>query len=129
MCRDPELDGPGVVRKKDSRGHGYRVKIHEPGTAPAVPPDQQQPGESDKDFYRRWAKHARQESAKGPGRLKAVWLTDGIGRKVEISCMRSPKVIGVVRQVDLRFGKVLVACETEDVELTMSDIAQVRYPK
>lgn len=93
-----------------------------------APEDQQQPGESDKDFFARWKRHVK-EGGGSEKRMKAVWLTDGIGRKVEISCMRSPKVIGTVRRVDKRFGKVMVECESEDVELTMSDIAQVRYQR
>ena len=35
----------------------------------------------------------------------------------------------VVKTVDLRFGKILVENDVEIIELNMSDIAQVRYPK
>lgn len=136
MSKDAELDdgGPDVVEKTDSKGHKYRVKIHEPQEP--VPVDQQQPGETAAQHRGRWAAHARkakaeEEKERKGGNGPAVWLADAIGRKVEVYCHRSPKVRGVVVKVDLRFGKVMIGGDgqDDDVEISMSEIAQVRYPK
>ena len=84
--------------------------------------------ESDEAFFQRWKKHVKSGGDSKRAR-QAVWLKDGIGRDVEISCMRSPKVHGKVKAIDLRFGRVMVENDSEVIELNMSDIAQVRYPK
>ena len=64
-----------------------------------------------------------------PKVVKKVWLQNAKGEEVDIFCFRSPKVHGKVVGVDLRFGKVLIENEEEMIEVAMSDISQVRYPK
>lgn len=86
----------------------------------------QQPGESDEAFFKRWKAHVKDRQKDGGDH---VWLADSIGREVEVYCHRSPKVRGKVKAVDLRFGKVMIEGDSESVEISMSEIAQVRYPR
>lgn len=69
------------------------------------------------------------EEKKHPSRFDAVWIKDAIGRKVEVYCSRAPSVHGVLRKVDERFGKILVQNDDETVEISLSGVVQVRYPK
>ena len=69
---------------------------------------------------------AAAERAKHP---PAVWLRDAVGKVVTIYSHRAPVVHGTVKEVDLRFGKVMVENDKEEVEVSMSGISQVRYSK
>jgi ABC-type oligopeptide transport system substrate-binding subunit len=81
--------------------------------------------ESDEDFFKRWKKHVKEEKDSP----QAGWLKDAIGKEVEVYSNRAPSVHGVVRKLDLRFGKVLIENDTEVVEISLGAIQQVRFPK
>lgn len=83
--------------------------------------------------FNKWKESMKGEDGKlvkqGKPRVKTVWLKDSVGKLVDVHCRRSPMVHGTVRAIDVRFGKVLLENDDETIEVSMSDIAQVRYPK
>lgn len=54
------------------------------------------------------------------------WLSKCVGREVELYLTRSPKVQGVLREVDERFGRCIVETEHEDVIVWLGQMQQVR---
>ena len=82
--------------------------------------------EEDWEVFQKWKRTRLREKDNG----HAPWLKDAIGRNVEIYSARAPKVNGIVRNVDLRFGRIMI--EESDggmVELSMGSIQQVRYQR
>ena len=85
-------------------------------------------GMTDEDWntFQDWKAKRLKENGRGA----APWLKDAIGRQVEIYSARAPKVNGIVRNVDLRFGRIMIEeSDGEMVELSMGSIQQVRYSK
>lgn len=66
---------------------------------------------------------------KGKAKLYANWLSKQIGKDVEIYCNRSPKASGKLVFYDPRFGKIIVESDTENVEMKLSDVQQIRWPR
>lgn len=58
-----------------------------------------------------------------------TWIQQSIGQTVEIYMARAPKVFGVIRKFDQRFGRVMIETEEGMVECAASGITQVRYVK
>ena len=90
-------------------------------------PPKKPEGFSDEEWkvFQEWKVQKLKENGRS-----APWLKDAIGRTVEVYSARAPKVIGVVKNIDLRYGRVMI--EEGDggmVELSMGSIQQVRYSR
>ena len=60
--------------------------------------------------------------------VESKWLGKQIGRQIEVYSTRAPRVEGVLMSVDERFGRLVIANDSEEVIVWLGNVAQIRMP-